>query len=168
MTAKQRVDRKYYHTKKGIIATIYGNQIKSSAKRSHNNPAYTRLDLTEWAEADWLFDLLYTNWINCGKPRSLKPSVDRINDTVGYLFTNIQFVTTGENIQKAATQRQLGISETNFQNVSVQQFDLHGNLINTFQSLSEAARQVNGAAGNISKACKDHKRIVKGFRWKKN
>lgn len=48
----------------------------------------------------------------------------------------------------------------------VLQYDLDGNLIQEFPSASEAARSVNDASGNISRACRGLIKTVKGFQWR--
>lgn len=48
----------------------------------------------------------------------------------------------------------------------VGQYDLRGNLINTYTSCSEAAKALNVKQGNISNVCLNRQRIYKGFIWK--
>ncbi len=48
---------------------------------------------------------------------------------------------------------------------SVIQMDLDGNFIQEYNSLTEAAKVVNGNVGNICKACKGIKKSYKGFKW---
>lgn len=49
---------------------------------------------------------------------------------------------------------------------AIHQFDLEGNYITTFISISEAARQVNGKFSNISACCRKLQETSYGFKWK--
>ncbi len=49
----------------------------------------------------------------------------------------------------------------------VEQYDLQGNLINTFYSISEAARFVNVSTTFLSKTCNKENYTAAGFKWKK-
>ena len=79
----------YNVTKEGVIARIYGDQKNHSKTRGHTIPTYTKQELFDWLINDWLFDLLYNNWLNCGHINSMKPSIDRLDDSKGYSFDNI-------------------------------------------------------------------------------
>lgn len=48
----------------------------------------------------------------------------------------------------------------------VLQFDLEGNFLKEFISLQDACRKLGMASGNLSKACKDENKTLKGFKWK--
>jgi group I intron endonuclease len=49
----------------------------------------------------------------------------------------------------------------------VEQYDLNGYLLNTYYSISEAARNINICRTVISKACENHNYTAGGFKWKK-
>lgn len=48
----------------------------------------------------------------------------------------------------------------------VDKFDLNGNLIETFKSLTDAAKSINTAKGNIYACCRGRLKTLKGFIWK--
>lgn len=48
----------------------------------------------------------------------------------------------------------------------VGKFDIDGNLIKEYNSVSEAARECNSFTSNIVKNCKGDKGLVVGFKWK--
>jgi group I intron endonuclease len=52
-------------------------------------------------------------------------------------------------------------------NKKVEQYDLNGNLINTFSSISEAARNVNINVAFLSRTCNKENYTAAGFKWKK-
>ena len=49
----------------------------------------------------------------------------------------------------------------------VYQYDLNGNLINTYEGMHNAAKAVNTDYGSISRACRGRAKTCKGFIWKK-
>lgn len=50
----------------------------------------------------------------------------------------------------------------------VQQFDLDGNLLHTYKSMTEAAKAVHCNSSAISMACSGLRNTIKGYIWKKN
>ena len=72
-------------------------QRSSSKKRGHNPPNYTKDTLSQWLLNDWLFNLIFDNWVNCGYLKSMSPSVDRISDNQGYILSNLQIMSWSEN-----------------------------------------------------------------------
>ncbi len=50
--------------------------------------------------------------------------------------------------------------------ISVYQYDLTGNLLNRYNSVTEAANKYNMATTNISKACLGEIKTAKGFIWR--
>jgi group I intron endonuclease len=52
-------------------------------------------------------------------------------------------------------------------NKKVEQYDLEGNLINVFNSISEAARSVNINVSFLSRTCNKDNYTACGFKWKK-
>jgi group I intron endonuclease len=57
----------------------------------------------------------------------------------------------------------LGVSK----NKKVEQYDLNGNLLNVFYSISEAARHVNISVQFLSRTCNKDNYTAAGFKWKK-
>jgi hypothetical protein len=48
----------------------------------------------------------------------------------------------------------------------VDQFSLDGIYLKTFDSISNAAKEINGFPGNIAKCCNGKRKSVKGYNWK--
>jgi|688.fasta_scaffold802758_1 group I intron endonuclease len=55
----------------------------------------------------------------------------------------------------------------NINSKRVEQYDLNGNLINMFNSISEASRQINISHSVISRACNKENYTAGSFKWKK-
>ena len=86
----------YRKTEKGVINKIFGHQKENSKKRGHKPPNYTKQELTIWLYKN-RFKELFDNWVKSGYKKDLKPSCDRLNDTKGYGFDNIQLGVWSEN-----------------------------------------------------------------------
>jgi len=97
---KQKEYRKRYRTKELLPQKIYSSQKSSSKKRGHKQPSYTLEQLKEWLYSQELFHSLYNNWEESNYDINLQPSIDRINDEIGYQFDNIQLMTVIENRNK--------------------------------------------------------------------
>jgi len=156
----------YNRTKPIVINIIYNSQRRNSADRNHKPPAYTKLELYDWLVNDWLFNILYDNWCNCGYLKNNKPSIDRIDDYKGYSFDNIQIMTWGENNLKHSQDRKNGIN--NKISISVSKYTMDNIFIRDYVSISIASRDT-GAHDTSIKRCCDNKYGFKsagGFIWK--
>jgi len=156
----------YLKTKDGLISRIYGNQKGSSKRRKHNPPTYTKQEFYEWLINDWLFNLLYDNWANCGYHKDNKPSIDRIDDYKGYSFGNIKLVTWMENKDKQNEDIFLARSTSGECCKSVLQYDKQMNLISEYRSAHHASRELKIAQSNISASCLGYRKFAGGFIWK--
>jgi len=87
----------YGRTKVGLIHQLYRHQKANSNRRNHDLPSYSSKELIEWVLSHPNFDELYNNWVESGYKKKLKPSIDRLNNDIGYTFNNIQLVTWEEN-----------------------------------------------------------------------
>ena len=53
-------------TKLGLLAQIYGDQVKNSRKRFMKAPAYTLKEFQAFAILDYSFNYLYSTWKDSG------------------------------------------------------------------------------------------------------
>lgn len=156
--------KKYIHSVDGVITQIYSAQIKTSKKRNHNPPSYSKDILKLWITTNDKFLLLYNTWVSSNYNKDLKPSIDRIDDYKGYSIDNIQLMTWGENRIKGFKDRVNGIN--NKTNKKVAQFDNDDNLLNVFYSISDASRKTGIDKSSINKAANGKRQTAGGFKWK--
>lgn len=159
----------YTRTKIGLISTIYVSQKKRSIIKGFDSVSYSKEELLEWLMNDWLFDLLYTNWTNCGYIKAMIPSIDRLDDNKGYSFDNIQLMTWGENNAKGRMDMRSGkLINTSKPQKAVFQFTMNKVFIREFVSICEAERQTGTYMQNISTSCKceNFKKSAGGFKWR--
>jgi len=144
-------------TKEGLITTIYNHQRESSIKRLHNVPTYTLHELKEWLFSQKKFHVLFDNWKRLDFQKEYVPSVDRIDDNIGYTMANIQLLTFSENNRKPKTKRSF-VS-------AVLQYSKEGTLIAEFVSQADAERCTGINQQNISNVTKGKRKYAGGFRW---
>jgi hypothetical protein len=155
--------KKYYKTVPGIISNIYNGEITASVQRGHKPPTYTKQELSDWLHANGLIRL-FNNWELSGYVKNLRPSVDRINSTEGYSFTNIRLVTWKEN-NDAAYEERKSCKRVTRQCQKIVQLTLSGEYMKTHLSISKAARDTGFCRTNINYACKGGRPEAHGFVW---
>lgn len=162
--------KKYRKTKKGLIANIYSNQLKSSRTRNKISLDYTLIELTAFLNRTNNFDVLFNRWVESGYDKMKRPSVDRIDNNIGYALDNIQLMTWEENNNKARMQIRSGDlqhkSLLNGGHRSVVQYSLDENKIQRFISVSEASRILNINHQAISRVCRGERTKTHGFTFK--
>ena len=86
----------YWRTPKGRMSYIYNGQKRSSSDRGHPPPDYTQAELTSWALANGQEQIVHS-WEQKKYLKDYAPTVDRIDDSLGYSFSNIRLVTWKDN-----------------------------------------------------------------------
>lgn len=159
-------NRDYWRTPEGRLSQIYAHQQVISRERGHPSPQYTRNELYDWAFQNQ-YEQLYLQWKSANYPKNLTPSIDRLNDLLGYSLQNIQLVTWDENNQKMYDQRKTCQRVTQ-QNKKIEQLSLDGGHIAFFDSISHAARSTGITRTNINGMCKNKPNVksVGGFIWR--
>ncbi len=157
----------YFHSKKGVTAIIYGGQKLSSKMRGHNPPTYSSKEIREWLFSQKKFHVLYDNWKRLDYQKRYKPSVDRIDDSLGYTMANIQLMTWGENEAKGSADIRSGkITHGNKPQRAVMQFNMNDDFVAEYVSLSEAERQIGIDHSNISACCRGKRNHTGGYKFK--
>ena len=154
----------YYHTKEGVITQIYSDQKKASIKRGHAQPAYNKIELSEWMFRQVNFDLLHSEWTLSNYNRWLKPSCDRIDDYKPYTLDNLRLVTWKENHDKWGYDCKNGIN--NKQSNAIKQYSKSGTFITTHHSMREAERNTGVNNANISRCCSGEYKQAGGYVWR--
>lgn len=154
----------YRKSIEGIITQAYSHQKECSINRGHLPPTYTRAELKDWLLAQPHFMPLYNAWVESDYVKNLKPSVDRINDSIGYTFENIQLVTFGENTKKQYGKILTG-EKVNFHR-KVNQYTLEGKYIQTFSSAQEARRVLDKKGIAVTGCCLGTHPTAGGFYWR--
>ena len=147
--------KKYQKTPKGVLNTIYRNQL-TKQKRSGVKVNYTYEEFKNKYLKNNKFLKLYNNWVKNNYLSDYKPSFDRIDNKKDYSFDNLQIITWKENNDKGRNER----------HKRVDMYDIDNNYIKTFNSIIEASKEVNIYKSNISACCKGKLKTSAGYIWK--
>ena len=148
--------REYFKTIDGLITVAYSHQKQASKLRGHIAPTYSRKELRGWLIAQSNFGVLYSNWRASEYNIDLKPSIDRLIDTMGYSLSNIRLVTWKENNEKGRRA----------QRKPVLQYTLEGVFIKEFYSVQRVVDILGFKHQSISAACRGNQKTAGGFIWK--
>ena len=151
----------YVKTKKGLIFQIYSHQKSRSKKRSHIPPNYTKLELLNSAINSNVFIDLYNKWVASDYDKNLTPSFDRNIDSKPYSFDNCKWMTWDDNNQKARESQRKGELKTTTPHKAVIGVNIKSSNIVEYISISQASRELNIAAPNISSCCLNKKKVRK-------
>jgi hypothetical protein len=84
----------------------YKRMRQNSVNRKHNPPEFTYDELYEYAISNGYIEL-HQNWIDNEYDKKLNPSFDRLDNTKGYSFDNIELVTWEENYLREVKRKKL-------------------------------------------------------------
>lgn len=160
-------------SKIGVACRLWHKHNARSKSRGHDKPNYTREWLYDFVLNNSDFDSIYSRWVASGYEKNLSPSIDRINDRIGYTKDNIRLVTLSENMQHAwdaaknkeydnAGWRSGALGEHR----PVKQFSISGEFISEYKSVSEACRVTGASDSKICAVCKGGRLSHKGFQWR--
>lgn len=104
--------KKYEKTRKGFLVRLYRNMLSRVSgvqfTKFHLYAGKSILDKNifyEWALSDSNFNKLFDDYEKSGYQRKLAPSVDRINSSIGYELSNMEFITMSENSRRGSISR---------------------------------------------------------------
>lgn len=89
----------YSKTIKYFISSMWKHRVYL-AKKYNRELAFTKEEFINWVNNNPKFYELYEIYKKSGYIKRLAPSIDRINNKLGYTFNNIQIITHGENARK--------------------------------------------------------------------
>lgn len=158
----------YRRTKKGLLGKIHSAQRQSSKRRGHTPPEYTLNQFRERYINDETFNKLFNEWVESGYEKMLSPSFDRLYDSKGYSFDNLNaWMAWKDNDSKARLKSKNG----GFKNFNLN--PVIGTYIETgeefsFISKGEAERKTGVFKQSISKNIKGLSSHAGGYIWRLN
>ena len=158
------ISTNYHRSKLGFISKIYAQQKRSSKKRNHSKPSYTKKEFINWMFSQSNFEKLYNDWVKSDYAKDLAPSVDRLDDYKPYSLDNIQLMTWKENREKAYEDQRRGINNKNAK--TVHQYDINNNFIKSYVSVAIVAKENRVQQPCISRCCLNKQKTSGGYKWK--
>lgn len=163
---KKKINRDFYFTIDGVIHTIYYTQKASSRYRKMPQPNYSKKQFSSWVKDQNNFLPIFNNWVSNHFAKDYKPSADRLDDFKPYTLDNLRITTWKENRLKGSKDIVNGVNNKNCK--AVLQFDIKGNFIKEYHSISEACRVSQADKKSVINCCKGTPKYktAKGFIWR--
>lgn len=152
MTDKLAWTSAYRKTKKGLLVNLF------CEIRKRRGVSFSIDWFFKFSECQ-KFNRLYNEWVNSGYKKDLKPSIDRINNKLGYTERNIQWLTWHENFYKGNRETQRANGRAVFQLKN-------GIIVREFRSVAYAAMRLQLHVANICKVIDGSRNQTGGFTFK--
>ena len=162
MRKQQELD--YRRSRKGLVSTIYQAQRLSSKRRDHNPPEYTRQELESWMFSQNMFNELYSAWVLSGYDTDLKPSIDRVKNSVHYKFENIKITTWKENNNNGYIKRKPWTGSR--RSKIIIQLTIDNVIIRLYLSAWYAYKSTLIDQSAIARCCKGKNKSAGGYTWR--
>lgn len=154
-------------TKHGLILSMFEKQTFHSKTRGHGKQGYVLQEFMQWVYSQDNFNSLYEDWVNSNYQTYKRPSVDRIDDILGYSIQNIQLMTWGENREKQNNDlRNANGSTGKAICKSVLQYSKDNIFIKSHKSISIASRETNTNRTSIVSCLTGAYKTANNFIWK--
>lgn len=163
MPNKNAYVKAYHKTYAGLASRMLNSMRKNSHDRGHPAPMFDLADLRKWLD-NTTYPQIYDNWVLHGYATNLRPSVDRLDSTAPYVFSNMRVVTWGTNNQAAYEERKVCKRVTK-QCRRISMFTLEGTYVNTYGSISLASRETGVQRTNINACVTGRKEHAGGYLW---
>ena len=149
-------------TELGVIKGIYRTQNASAKERGHNPPTYTLKVLSKWLYSNG-YKKLYDAYKASNYNTHIKPSIDRIDNSISYTIDNIQLTTWLAHCRKDCVHN-LAQAKKAWER-PINQLSLDNVLIKQFPSMAAAAKATGAGKGNLTYACQGKLKTTKGYKW---
>lgn len=169
--SKIEYNKKYRQDNKGTLkywlTQTYGRMKRDNKLKFNSDLPFSKEEFLLWVNKTDILEML-EKYKQSNFKKDLHPSIDRIDDYVGYNFDNIQLVTWKENNEKGrkCLKNKLQCSEMakNKWSKKLVQKDLNGTILRFFNSTHDVTRKLGYDSSLIARACRENK-ISKGYRW---
>ena len=141
----------------GLINRMYWQQVQRSKDRGHKPPSYTLESFKIYCLTNDGYHNLFKDWKKSDFNFKLIPSFDRLDNSIGYSFDNIELVTWKENNKRATDEIRK----------EVYQYTLDGLFIKKHKSIQHAADYAGCDRSSISRCRDGIRKTAGGYRWNK-
>lgn len=155
--------KEYRKSYEGMKSTMYAQMVKNSRARNMDIPNFSKEELYTWLDSNG-YKALYDAYVVAGYASNKRPSIDRIDDNVTYVFENMQLITWEENNLKAYKDRVEG--RNNKQSKAIVAVDSTGAVVHEAYSINSLARTLGCRASHISDVLHGSRKHVHGLTFK--
>ncbi len=157
-----KLEKAYRQTKHGKLSRLYSTMKQSTKRRGHTPIDYSCDDFMEWSLYQKIFHTLFDIWEASGYQKKFAPSVDRIDEKIGYVFSNMQIVTWIENNNNSHKAKINGTTVGKL--IPVIQY-FNGEEVGRFFSVAEASRHTGISSKLIYRVVSGERKTTYGFEW---
>lgn len=146
-----------------FMTRTFSSMRHKSKRRGHEMPKFSKNEFVEWLYTQDI-EIKWKKYIDSGYNNHLRPSVDRIDDYVGYEFENMQVITWRENHIK-------GINSIKHHERSKNQhltkpcflYTKSGEFVAAFENYKKASIHIGCHHASISRAVTGKRKTLKGY-----
>lgn len=149
----------YDKTAVGVFTRIWGKQRSKSKERGHPMPEYSKVWMINWCYEQG-FDVIFRLWVASGYDKNMKPSIDRLDDSIPYTKNNIQMVVWYINNHKPLSYVKTSVVKVK----TILCYDLEDKVIGSYVTLQEAADDNSCSINSVVTSLKGH--TLKKFAFK--
>lgn len=153
-----KATEKFRKTPKGVLTNLYSKMKERATSKNIELPDFTLVELHNMFLNDKKYLRIFKEWERSNYQKAFKPSIDRINNKIGYIKSNIHVLTWGENRFKQAMERRSRKGK-------VAQI-LNGQVVKIWGSQREACKKLNLSQSMLSSALTGKYKQAYGYKWK--
>lgn len=138
-----------------IRLSYHLGMIPNSVKRGHKAPDFNEQELLEWVTSQPHFNKLWDDYVASGYNRMKVPSLDRLDESIGYKFSNIELVTWEVNANRAWDKLMKPVAA----------YTLKGKLINSYESFILASQSLGVPSYDITNTIKGRQKYTQDYQF---
>jgi len=160
-----KTHREWYREKKHFLGVRFRNCKQRHRSIMLEDYPYTLEQFRERFIEDETFNRLFGEWENSNYERAKSVSFDRIDESLGYTFDNIELKTLEENQRRHGELTRRGVGSSAHRNKPVTQREKDGTFVRTYISQAEASRATGIPQSAISACVSGKYNSGGGFVW---
>lgn len=153
-----KATQKFRRTPKGVLTNLYSKMRERAKNKNIDLPDFNLKEFHELYLNDKKFLRIFKEWEKSNYTKAKKPSVDRINNKIGYLKNNIHIISWSENRFKQSMERRSRKGK-------VLQI-LNKNIVKIWESQRRICKELNLQQSMLSMALTGKYKTAYGYEWK--